>query len=518
MPALSLLCRFPLGTYTGHQATGGRDPLPDPARLLSALLHAAATGSTAIPDGAGLAPAPESLAALRWLESRHPAALLRPPGRRLGESGIASYREVSSVNEKHRTELRAVSDGTALAGPVGFRWEQVPEAVAAAIERLLPDVGCLGEATSPVVIERADFEPTHLLGADQSFFADSGELVRVPTGGRIDALLAAHAGEGNYPRKRPTKAADRTAKSEWPSSPAPPADCLTEARYVTPEPPPAEAPWDQVVLVELDGGPVPAVERVTWCTTLHRALIAMIGYGAPPLITGKYPRGVPRPANRMAIQYLAPEHVARHGVAGPALGLLIPRDAGAADLAELHRALTGLRELRCRAGRRRIRFAGVGVRAEEFWPEPPAGHRRRWVPDPAVVPETRPQRDGDRPWTLADAGLLSLAFVWRGEFDVPGRGAARYRGLADAAKARGAAIRRPSTLAVDGSRFAHRLPEGVTAQPYTAVIDLGALAGPRTLVAIGQSRHLGGGLLVPLDIPEHALTLIEADPRGGRDD
>lgn len=514
MTTLSLLCRFPLGTYTGHQADGGRDPLPDPARLLSALLHAAATGSTAVAVADGLAPSEESLEALRWLESRNPAGLLRPRCSCLGVPGTAAHRAVSAVNASHRTELRPVSDGTALDGPVGYRWEQVPEDVATAIERLLPDVGCLGEATSPVVVERADFTPTHLLGEDQSYFAESGERVRVPTEGRIDALLAAHSGAGNYPRKRPTKAKDRLSWSEWPSSSAPPKDCLAEARYVAPEPPMADAPWDQVVLLELGGGPVPSADRVTWCSTLHRALIALIGYGTPPLITGKYPRGMRRPANRMAIQYLAPEHVTRHGVEGPALGLLIPRDAAASDLAELHRALTGLRELRCPVGRRQVRFSGVGVRAEEFWPEPEAGLHRRWVPDPAVVPETRPQRDGDRPWTLADAGLLSLAFVWRDEFDVPGRGAARYRGLVEVAESHGAAVHRPSTMAVDGSRFVHRLPEGVPAQPYTAVFDLGALAGPRTLVAVGQSRHLGGGLLVPLDVPGHALPLIEGTTGG----
>jgi CRISPR-associated protein Csb2 len=38
-------------------------------------------------------------------------------------------------------------------------------------------------------------------------------------------------------------------------------------------------------------------------------------------------------------------------------------------------------------------------------------------------------------------------------------------------------------------------------QPYRAVLNLGDLTGPRTIAAIGQSRHLGGGLLVPRDLP-----------------
>jgi CRISPR-associated protein Csb2 len=39
-------------------------------------------------------------------------------------------------------------------------------------------------------------------------------------------------------------------------------------------------------------------------------------------------------------------------------------------------------------------------------------------------------------------------------------------------------------------------------RPYTSYLSLGDLAGPGTVQAIGQSRHLGGGLLVPFDIAD----------------
>jgi len=42
---------------------------------------------------------------------------------------------------------------------------------------------------------------------------------------------------------------------------------------------------------------------------------------------------------------------------------------------------------------------------------------------------------------------------------------------------------------------------GSVVQPYRAEVMLGDLAGDRTMVAVGQSRHLGGGLLVPCDLP-----------------
>jgi CRISPR-associated protein Csb2 len=37
-------------------------------------------------------------------------------------------------------------------------------------------------------------------------------------------------------------------------------------------------------------------------------------------------------------------------------------------------------------------------------------------------------------------------------------------------------------------------------QPYRARLIVGTLAGNRTAIAIGQSRHLGGGLLIPCDV------------------
>jgi CRISPR-associated protein Csb2 len=48
----------------------------------------------------------------------------------------------------------------------------------------------------------------------------------------------------------------------------------------------------------------------------------------------------------------------------------------------------------------------------------------------------------------------------------------------------------------------HKAPKSLgVIQPYTASLHLGRLDS-RALLAIGQSRHLGGGLLVPVDSPE----------------
>jgi CRISPR-associated protein Csb2 len=54
------------------------------------------------------------------------------------------------------------------------------------------------------------------------------------------------------------------------------------------------------------------------------------------------------------------------------------------------------------------------------------------------------------------------------------------------------------TSSVD--RYVHKVNEHAVVRPYRAVLSLGGLAGDRVVQAIGQSRHLGGGLLVPRDV------------------
>ena len=63
---------------------------------------------------------------------------------------------------------------------------------------------------------------------------------------------------------------------------------------------------------------LPADRRVVWCVGLHRALVSLIGDGAPALVTGRYEAGVERPPNRLAIQYVASSSSPRRGTGRPA--------------------------------------------------------------------------------------------------------------------------------------------------------------------------------------------------------
>jgi CRISPR-associated protein Csb2 len=140
--------------------------------------------------------------------------------------------------------------------------------------------------------------------------------------------------------------------------------------------------------------------------------------------------------------------------------------------------------------------------ASRFWLPPAPGHLRRWRTEPAAVPDTRGA--GRREWTFAHAALLSLGFAWKDFLpDVPGRGESYHRGLAAAASDWGAAVIHVRAVrAADVSCYVHKVNEHAVVRPYTACLSLGDPAGTGTLQAIGQSSHLGGGLLVPFDVPD----------------
>ena len=140
-----------------------------------------------------------------------------------------------------------------------------------------------------------------------------------------------------------------------------------------------------------------------------------------------------------------------------------------------------------------------------FWSPPQPGTIRLWRTVPAAIPDTRGSRESE--WNFAHAALLSVGFVWKDQKGrlprISGRGDAYYRGLAAAVSDAGVAIVHAKAIRTSNAgRYVHKVNADAVVRPYTACLSLGSLAGPRTIAAIGQSRHLGGGLLIPFDVPE----------------
>ena len=508
----ALLARFPLRLYQAHRANGRPDSFPDVVRLYSALVSAAGTGSTAQSVGDRLVPSKTAVRALRWFEANPPAGLSLSRTRP-GHS-VTSYRQEGiTKTAKMYVAGQAVGDAVALSGPIAWIWDtDIPPEIRDTLDALCADVAYLGESDTPVVLEFGEANATHRLDPTAGAFAMRGEPVRTPVAGRLDELERAY--QLAYPARVPSSAADNHSLNEA-LRPPPVAgtSCVVERRYVPVDAKPLPAPWSHAWVLPVRGR-IPPSEVVQWCLMLHRALAACVAEPAPSVVTGRFAAGQARPANRVAIQYIDASlrpllDCADLSTDSGALLVLFPAGGAIEDQRAVEGALNGM----TRVYRKDVRLhlqPFVRANAARFWVDCPAGMVRLWNSVTPIVPETRPQPGA---WSLADAAKLSVAFVARDIIRfVPGRGDQRYRGLVKAVGEFGVdagRIARVTDPRVE--RYAHKLPESLVAQPYHAVLNLATLWHPQAFLAIGQSRHLGGGLLAPLDVPEAiAMSLMDS--------
>ena len=491
MQELGIIARFPLGVYTGHKRDGSADTLPDPVRLHAALLNSAAQGTHAVLGEQGLEPSETSLKALMWLEKNPPDGIEIPEYMPVYKDARRfMYREVAPAKKKRKTEKRTISEGTAVSGKIGWVWKQVPDDIANTLEQLCDDVPYLGESTSVTVLGSGDVSPNLILDLQGNPLEAVGTMLRIPAPGRTDALIETY---------RENKLVTY--------------ECLTQVMYSTPEPKYPEVPWNRVILLEIEGEELSPEEHVALCVALHRAIIAGIGYGASSFFTGKYPRGAEVPANRLAFHYIPAHYIQHLGIKNSVIAIMIPENTSPEDLIQLGRSLNAVPYLWGRTfGKRKVYFGGQIINAHEFWPAVQPGYRRLWKPLTAIVPETRPvkKKDGGARWTLADSGLLSIAYVWRDKFNTAARGEQRYLELRNQVEEQSdAQVYHARTIHTRPTAYVHKVPQNVMPQPWRGVLSLGNLTNDRTIIALGQSRHLGAGLLVPYDVPEEEFIYLQ---------
>lgn len=507
----AIVADLPLGTYRGTSADGRPERIPSMARLHSALLCAAGFGPRAAErDGDQLEVRDADAAVLRWLEE-HPPDQVHIPALEVSAANGVAYRNDGTLKKQPKSGAFTIKKlpktpaaGTAVDGRFAWIWtEPPPEPVRVALEQLCPDVPYLGTTESPVrltTVMAGSPDATHDLNPDVGLFTAGGTGFDRPVKGRLEELSDAHrAATGKAP-----SAGDKYGTDEKSLSPVPPRSAVETAWYSPRLASSANVPWPQVITIPLRE-PVPEGQRVAWAVAAHRALIKLIGFGAPAVITGVYADRARRPANRIALHFIDEGMPAAQRT--QSLVVLVPSGVSTADLDVLQRAIEAMTSLRGPQGKRlRLDTARIQVHdGSRFWAPPAPGGIRLWRTTPAAIPDTRGARDLE--WTFAHAALLSLGFVWK---DVPdalpkvrGRGDTYYRGLAAAAADAGATVVHARAVRTSHvARYVHKVNEHAVVRPYTACLSLGSLAGQQTILAIGQSRHLGGGLLVPFDVPE----------------
>ncbi|MCV7383975.1 type I-U CRISPR-associated protein Cas5/Cas6 [Mycolicibacter longobardus] len=512
MSIIGIRAHFPLGVYVGHRPDGSPDLLPSTLRLHSALVAAASAGSSAEVKPSGLTRTRAATRALEWIEDNPPEFVELPTARESRQEYEASWRDEGVFNRvrpvpKRRKVQRAVGFGTAVSAPIGWGWDSVPEDIAESLRILCEDVPCLGEADSPVVLEFGPIAPTHRRSQQVSPFARVATRIATPISGRLGELDELH--RAAQLSKTPTIAQDRWKESELPDPPLITHSNSVDIGYdMIDKPTPPPAPWRHVIHVGIDG-PISNLERVAWSVAVHRAMVAALDTDTSAIITGRYDREAVPPANRVAVQPIdaGVMSLSQHSGLGQGIAVLVPEGA----LAITSRALDRVQSL-YRRGSKSITLRSRSIlEAATFWRAPEPGMVRVWESLPAVMPETRrPRRSAGRAWTLAESALLSVGFVFRDALPMPPSASAqeRYDAIVKAVSSRGVtALTTVPMPDADIGKYAHKMPQGVVAQPYRLQLDGGSLIPAQALIAVGQSRHLGGGLLCPLDRP---ASLVES--------
>ncbi|HEX7661307.1 MAG TPA: type I-U CRISPR-associated protein Csb2 [Pseudonocardiaceae bacterium] len=512
----SITAHYPLGTYRGHRPDLAPDRLPSVARLQAALLCAAGFGPRATEYEGGLGPCDADEVALRWLEENPPTDIHIPELRVSGNDAIA-YRDDGTIGKSGKAKairkLPKQDAAVAVHGKFVWSWrEPPPEPVADALRELCPDVPHLGTAESPVVLAVSEdaAEPTHEYVPGATMFTPAaGSAIDIPKAGRVAELRRAFGAE-----RTGKVGSDRAGTDERSLSPVPPRQAIRTARYRPVGRRTADVPWAEVLLVPLDKR-IAERDRVRVAVAAHRTLIKILDRQSPPILTGNYADGTRRPPNRVALQILDRDCPVNLPGQADALAVLLPSGAASAELEVLYHAVSALRTLRPVGPVADRVIAAAGAEAEvvpgdRLWHEPAPGMVRLWRTCPPAVPDTR----GYPGWNFSHAALLSLGFVWQGTELLPappGRGAARHNRIVEAVSDASAVVLRTEPVRrSDVDDYVHKIHEDAVVRPYRATLTLGDLGGPTTIQAIGQCRHLGGGLLVPYDLPEG--TVLGGEP------
>ncbi len=567
--AFAISAYFPLGFYQGGDSGGRPELYPSLSRLYSALVSAAyLTFGFEQVDVGDLTDA-QIREVLDWLEDNPPQEILFPHVVR-AESKAVAYRKKGNVQDvkKPRDKVSpapayvatAYDQHPELGKVLTWVWHEGPSSsVIVTLNQLCCEVPYLGEACSMVELEVHENYVFPVGVGEQvwTFSSDSaltnlrrrGRSVFYPKKGRLNDLKQAFAaGHPELKRKASIRGKEdeqnflneySTARTNGRASYIP---LITRKR----EEGVLKAPWMTALYLEVsvtvdsqdaekqtEWKPGES-EFVDWAVALHRFLVKQWGADPSPALVGKYALGMNRPANNISIQIVDTEFKQRYGqqiredVAklGPGFLILIPAGTPEGDIQKLHDVCKVSRgkSLYYTSEKPTLRIGKVvAIDAEHFWKPAAEGMCRYWAIRPMAIAETRPIPDmkQHRKWGVYEALCLSLGHVWRDQYPQPTDGCRedQYWSIVDAVRAKTSHFRIYNYRAVYRSNmtdYVHRANESNILHGMNALIaisDAGESLDCAAL-AIGQSRHLGGGFLVPADFAVSALQLDEGFGKG----
>lgn len=507
---LELRADFLFGFYQGHSASGAVEDVPSPRRLHDALLAGACSLERLEgrhPDK-GLDPLDQRL--FLWLEENPPDAVKLPVTIPQASAAIA-YRNKGLIEKGADGRLKScvADERSYLDGPVAWYWDCPPASeLLVRLEAVAQEVPYLGESDSRVILgvrEVPEVAAGALRRCDPSF--DARDFVAADVG-HVEELVKFHADRLRVPPRDRSKATEEEVAFPTAFTKTRDVYYRDDAQMATTH----DAPWTYGYALRVEGRHLVREEFVRCAVSLHRALVARFGDALPKVL--QRANAMPL-ANCLAIQVIpagAPANVLDDGTGGhDYVVVMIPGHAPDGEEAQIVRALSGISSLYDRhMGSLNVTFTGERVDLGHFWRPAPDGTRRLFATEPLFIPDSRPPLSGHggagARWTVDDDARVAFAHVWRDRGFVAQASGDRGRvELSHAVAAAGVSVFGGRVVPTARVRdFVHHANRGSALVAERATVDMTALGRDECLCAIGQTRHLGGGLLVPIDVPDPA--------------
>lgn len=560
---------FLMGMYQGRDSSGEPERYPTPDRLFKALLSVACLnfGYT----GKECPESEEISESLHWLEGNPPDKIRLPFAIHSDGHGAIAYRdkgfrERDNKTKKYREKMASspamsayrYQDGDALE----WVWSDPPsERIARCLENLCEEIPYLGESCSKVHVVAQVREDNSETSEQRSraYVKDEATglgalnshlFINCPIQGRLEELC------GNYNELKSKKVSKREVKELTVKETNLLAE-IPEGRFIsavayrgegldTQDSATMAPPWDRAILMPVhmalsrsEWQPRQS-QTVRWAVAMHRFLIRKWGFGAPATLTGRYMKipGIVQPANNVAIHVLSDSlgkeflskllpSIRQHL---PAFLILIPREMSTEDFAELCDICQRSQgsSLYCGHDLETLVFGETDILAvSTVWQEPAKDRVRYWKPVPFAMAETRAFTDpqGARKWRARESVALSIAHVWRDSFGTQSERTGHwakeqgYWAAADAVLDDSSPVQiidAEPTFRTHMEDYAHHVQESNVLRGCNALIRFGEGSPIECCAAaIGQTRHLGGGFLVPVDVPRD---LIARNPLTGKEE
>ena len=520
----SIKAYFPLGFYQGRGMQGVLERFPTPARLHAALI----AGAYSLERLEGryaddLSPLDQSV--LDWLESCPPDAILVP--RSFASEGNAiAYRNTGRIGQNKKTKITGDASKKAdraparcfLDGSLCWFWAELPpDGIRYRIEQIIQEVPYLGEAACPVILGASPVEsiPEGALRRCAPAFDAAGLAIARP--GRYEAWQ-----EGHKKAQKPIKK-DAASSNEEEASAEYPAASLGTAYYRNDSTALCErdtnAPWICGYMLQATGCSDKRLSQedyVEWSVCLHRAIVKQFGDALPKCLQRMAPDGHSL-ANGVAIQVLSDDLPIsdEYAFEGNAFIVMLPKGTSLEEEQLVLQALANIRKIYSRdLGKADVVLTGERIDLSRFWTSVPEGCHRIFRPMPLFIPDTRPpakkKPDGSK-WTLDDDARVAIGHVWRDEalLSVKEKGDAGRIALSEQVEKAGVKVFGGRIIPTSNiRRYVHKTQKGSMLVGGQAFIDLTAMGYNEYLMAIGQTRHLGGGLLVPTDLPGNLVETV----------